>query len=179
MNTWNWKNSGLTLHDFDQVAVMMEHLQDVEEFTRKDYDTFKENIYPGYLFGRSLDWMIDHDLIIKVREEEFTFEAEMNFWAVRDAQRKCADLIELLGVDEKAAYVILKEKRGIDLENETQTVHAKRYYYKVASMDTFEDMLADFLGFKDRQRVEKVRKALNQTGLVEEELRSVITELLF
>lgn len=179
MNTWNWKNSGLTLHDFDQVAVMMEHLQDVEEFTRKDYDTFKENIYPGYLFGCSLDWMIKHDLIIKVREEEFTFEAKMNFWAVRDAQRKCADLIELLGVDEKAAYVILKEKRGIDLENETQTVHAKRYYYKVASMDTFEDMLADFLGFKDRQQVERVKKALNKTGLDKETLRNIVAKLLF
>lgn len=175
MNTWNWKNSGLTLHDFDQVAVMMEHLQDVEEFTRKDYDTFKKNIHPCYLFGCSLDWMIKHDLIIKVREEEFTFETEMDFWAMR----QCADLMELLNVDKKEAYALLKEKRGLDLENKTQTIQAKRYYYKAASMDAFEDVLADWLAFNDNWQVKRVKKALNKTGLDKETLRNIVTELLF
>lgn len=151
----------------------------MEEFTRKDYDIFKKNIHPGYLFGCSLDWMIKHDLVIKVREEEFTVETEMTRWAVRDAQRKYADLIELLGVDEKAAYAILKEKRGVDLENETQIVHAKRYYYKAASMDAFEDMLADRLAFSDNRQIERVKKALDKTGLDKETLRNIIAELLF
>lgn len=179
MNTWYIH---ITKEVWDEVAVMMEQLQNVEEFTRKDYDTFKNSLSPmrGWVFfGCSLDWMVKRGLIEKVREEEFTVEAGMSFWAVKDAEKQCKNLIELLDVDEKAARALLKEKRGIDLENETQTIQAKRYYYKAASMDAFEDVLADWLAFKDNQQVERVKKALNKTGLDKETLRNIVTELLF
>lgn len=176
MKTWNW-NNGIDGHCLDQVAVMMERLQDVEEFTRKDYNTFQKSIYPRFAFGCSFDWMIKYGLVIKVREENFTFEKEMQPWEVSYERNQHTELIELLG--EEAAYAVLKEKRGLDLENGTQVINAKRYYYKAASMDAFEDVLADFLSFKDRQRIERVKNALNKTGLDEEELKSIITELLF
>lgn len=176
MRTWH---TYITKGVWDEVAVMMEQLQNAEEFTRKDYETFKNSLSPvrGWLFGCSLDWMVKRGLIEKVREENFTFDTMMQPWAVRHERNQHAELIELLG--EKEAYALLKERRGLDLENETQTIQAKRYYYKAASMDAFEDVLADWLAFKDSQQVERVKKALNKTGLDKETLRNIVTELLF